>query len=315
MQFEDAGLRAAADNLRGASKSIDRAYGDNFRFEERVSAARQTTYETALMAKGGDLYRGHTAYLNAHVKLADRAGLAACFQPANAGAVLPALPDQGFVRIENIGWFAEQWHKTEAGLPQAIDLLERRFALGPGEQAQLNKFILFWNLNRGAWPMFAASLDEVRDAADAADWAIRLRAQLGLGHLAALPGKPLALVQLRYAAADVRRHAQAGQHAMFAAPTVLDGDMNPYFYPAPRPPPGLGGSCGRTVHLDNTAPLVAELLTSRIDYRLEHIHAVTLLSEPLPASAEPARLAALRNGHLGRLRAELGCPDFAEPMR
>jgi hypothetical protein len=315
MQFEDVRLRNSADALRVAPKAADRACGDNFRFEERISNDRRQAYEAVIGAQGGDLDRGHTAYLRTHVKLADRTAIPDSFHRTNTAATLPALPDQDFVRIENIGWFAEQWYRTEAGLPQIPALLGRRNAASAGERALLDKFVLFWNQNRGGWPMFAASLDEVRAAADADDWAIRLRAQLGLGHLAPEPGKPLLLVQLRYAAADVRLHAQPGQHAMFAAPTVLDGEMNPYFYPAPLPPPGRASSCGRTVHLDNTGPLVAELLTSRIDYRLEHIHSVTLLAQPLPPSAQPARIAPLRNGHLGRLRAALGCHDFAEPMR
>ena len=37
MRFDDAALQAQADALRTARKPVDRAYGDNFRFEERVA--------------------------------------------------------------------------------------------------------------------------------------------------------------------------------------------------------------------------------------------------------------------------------------
>ena len=285
-------------------------------FEERVSGLRQASYEATVgAATTVELDRGHRDYLKAHIELRDCTLVPATFQASNAKALLPSLADQDFVRIEDIGWVADKWYATEAGLPAARDLLDRRRTADPGVAALLAKFIAFWNGERDGRPMFAASLDEVRAAADAADWALRLRAQLGLGHYAPLPGKSFLLAQLRYTAADVRRHALPGQIASFAAPTVMDGPMNPYFYPAPQPRPGLAGSCGRTVHLDNSDPLIAELLTARIDYRLEHIHAVAVLMEPLPATARPSSIVALRNGHLGRLRAVLGCPDFAEPMR
>jgi hypothetical protein len=312
MRFTDAALQAHADALRTSASPTERAIGDNFAFEARVSDARRAIYEAAGHT---DLDTAHAEYMEYHVQLKDAAELPASFHASNAAATLPALADQTFVRIERLDWIALLWRAAQPGSPSLDDLLARRQAPDPGTADLLDEFIAFWNKKRGGWPMFAASLDDVRTAADAPDWAVRLRAQLGLGHFAPTNEAPRwLLAQLRYTAADVRRHAQPGQPAMFAIPTVLDGPLNPFFYPAPPPPPGLAGSCGRTVHLDNTPPLVAELLTSRIEYRLDHIHAVTWLTEPLPATAAPPRLPALRNGHLARIRAALSCPGFAEPM-
>ncbi len=306
-------LAGALDVLRRSGNVYDRANGDNFAFEERVSAARWVQYKA--IAAGKPVFeQGHAAYVKQRVILADRSGVSATFDPDNSDALLPKPGEQVLVRVETLDRIAGNRYGAAGGQTILHDLLTRRGAGDPGVAAELAKFVEAWNLARDARPMFAACLDEVRAAADAADWAVKLRAQLGLGHLSAAPDAPMLLVQMRYRVSDVLNAAEDRRRHLFAAPTVLDGSLSPYFYPSPKPRAGIGGSYGRTVHLEDSPPLVAELLNFRIDYRLEQIYAVTELVDGLPIFAQGRNLPGLRNGHLARVRAEAGRDDFAEPM-
>ena len=59
-----------------------------------------------------------------------------------------------------------------------------------------------------------------------------------------------------------------------------------------------------------TQPTVRELLHVRFKYQIAHIADAGSLTGPIPT----ASLAAQRNAHLGRLRADSGRADYGEPM-
>ena len=313
MHFANPTLQRTTAVLRAAPGKIDRACGDNLAFEDRVAAPRQAAFE-AIAGTRPDIQTGHNEYIKASVVLKDRAAIPSTFSADNTDAILGVPADQPLVRTEDLTGFATSYYHDSGG-PAALLALFRRYRAGDtGTAPALRGFVDAWNAYRDVRPMFAAFLDEVRLAADASDWAVRLRAQLGLAHIQGYPAAPVFLAQMRYAVADVRAATPSAAHASFAAPTVLDGGLSPYFFPSPKPPPGIGGSCGRTVHLEDRPPLVAEVLNISIPYRLEHLHDLVSFTTPLPASAGAANLPALRNGHLGRLRVGLGCPGFAALM-
>jgi hypothetical protein len=110
---------------------------------------------------------------------------------------------------------------------------------------------------------------------------------------------------LRYTVREVRQCKAAGGSA-FCMPTVLDGTVNPYFFPRPRPGAGAPGSdrqVGRAVNLAATSEsdyaMRLELVHSYVDYRPDHLVRWGLISRPVSAD-----LAQLRGFHLSWLRLE-----------
>ena len=165
-----------------------------------------------------------------------------------------------------------------------------------------------WNEHRDRRPLFATTHDEIVSVLDAAgdDWANALRDQLGLGHFNPEPGRPVAVLLMRYTVREVRDCKAAGTPA-FCIPTVLDGTVNPYFCPTPLPGPAAAGrqwQMGRAINLAATTEsdyaMRAELVHSYLDYRPEHLARVGLVSRQMQCD-----LAQLRAFHLNWLRLEL----------
>lgn len=97
--------------------------------------------------------------------------------------------------------------------------------------------------------------------------------------------------------------------SLFAAPTSLDSEIWPYFFPAPVNPRTPRESYGRSMSLmprPDGSGLIAEVLHVKLDYKIEHIHKLGWLSSPIPD--HPMR--ELRNSHLKALRRETGVNHF-----
>lgn len=178
----------------------------------------------------------------------------------------------------------------------------------------LENFCEQWNtsVRTDHRPTFAAFFGDVEEDVEAIDWPNRLRDRLGLSHYNVLgdrtPPKPVAL--LRYRVKEVLAAGSDQDGASFAVPTVLDGELNTHFFPAPREV-----LYGRSLDL-NPDPecerLVAEVLHRRIEYRPEHILKVGKITSPLPPFQTGTAFARLRNGHRFCLRYESGREDFGE---
>lgn len=316
-------LSTLLSELVAGGDPVDVAYGHKNRFEERVAAARQADYEAALGLARSDLAEWkdrHKSYLYRRLYLSP-GEVPETFTAVNADALRPELaPTQWVVRIENLGGVLA--HKgTRISLPAVQEQLEiwRRdddHAAAAQARQFLEDLCEHWNgvIRRDHRPTFAAFFDEVDEEAQADDWPNRLRDRLGLSHYdVPASGRriPVALVRYRVEEVLAAIGEEEGDRA-FAVPTVLDGELNSHFFPAPR---GIG--YGRTLDLrpdEECERLVAEVLHRRIDYTPDHLHKVGWISTPIPPYSRGTAFARLRNGHLFCLRYESDREDFGEEI-
>jgi hypothetical protein len=298
---------------------VDVAYGHNYRFEERVSAARQKSYEEALGLARAVLpeWQGrHKSYLFRSVYV-NPGEVPGTFSPLNIDALQPApAPSQWMVRIENFG---EVLHDrgplfTMAKVQEQLEIWRRNDDQAAAAKARqfLEGLCETWNteVRKDYRPMFASFFDEVEEEVTADDWPHRLRDRLGLSHYDVPPsGSPIAVALMRYRVAEVLAGMGGDeQERAFAVPTVLDGELNVHFFPSPREV-----VYGRTLDLrpdEDCERLVAELLHRRIEYTPDHLYRVGWMTSPIPPYDNGAAFARLRNGHLFCLRYESGREDF-----
>lgn len=297
-----------------------RAICDNFRFEERVSGERWTDYydhEFVPLPDTGKPTRTarirHADYVANRVN-APPDGVPATFAPENAAAIIPKLAPQRIVRLECIDWLFDstgRFTKTEVLKAFTLATNKGRAESDPVRvtaRRQLEAFVRRWNRLRDRRPMFGAFHDEVAEDLAHRNWFLRLRDRLGLGHFH-VPNfaKEYTVVAMVYTVDEVLAAAPHDERERaFAVPTVLDGPLNPFFFPAPEELPG-----GRTLDLREDAAcerLVAEILHRRIDYNVEHMTKMASIATLMP---EPS-LKRLRNAHLGCLRRYRN--TFGEPM-
>jgi hypothetical protein len=309
--------------LGASGDPVHVAYGQNYRFEERVSAARQTSYEQALGLARPELPAWqdcHKRYLFRSVYV-DPGEIPETFSPLNTDALQSApAPSQWMVRIENLG---EVLHDrgplfTMAKVQEQIEIWRRNDDHAAAIQARLFLEGLreIWNteVRKDQRPMFASFFDELEEEVTADDWPHRLRDRLGLSHYDVPPsGSPIAVAVMRYRVAEVLAGMGAEERdRAFAVPTVLDGELNTHFFPSPRE---IG--YGRTLDLrpdEECERLVAEVLHRRIEYTPDHIYRVGWMTTPIPPYDHGPAFARLRNGHLFCLRYESGRDDFGEDI-
>ncbi|MCB1767237.1 MAG: hypothetical protein KDJ22_14470 [Candidatus Competibacteraceae bacterium] len=143
-----------------------------------------------------------------------------------------------------------------------------------------------------------------------------LRDFLGLGsynptsHVAPIP-----VLLMRYTVAEVLADKSSGTPG-FVIPTVIDGRLNPFFFPTPHPAPDSDAAkyeIGRAVNLrpvttQSEYRMGMELVHSRIAYKPEHIWRLGRVSRPLTGD-----LAILRGLHLAWLQLEADRNDFGAP--
>jgi hypothetical protein len=295
----------------------EQAVFENFGAEERVSDARQALYADAMrgaaFAELGGFKQGHqTRYLDERLFL-DKgvAEVPDAFDAALNGANFwPGIDDDvALYRLEAVSFAL-----GGSGVDDLQDLktaIDRRTSNDPDERDAarlvLQRVTDQWNGRRDRRPSFATTEDEIKplltDSGD--DWANAARDHLGLGHFNPQPGRVEAVLLLRYTVREVRRCKAAGGSA-FCIPTVLDGNVNPYFFPTPRPgasAPGSDRQVGRAVNLAATSEsdyaMRLELVHSYVDYRPDHLVRWGLISRPVSAD-----LAQLRGFHLSWLRLE-----------
>lgn len=293
----------------------DEPIAQNYRWEEKVGAARRAAYQDSLPDTLPDLTAWSDAHTNRWLKnRITHVALPETFTASNAAAALngPILaPDnqgQELVRIECLDYYIEEnpihdlnslLHQIEVCQGRVTD---RHFTRGDAEES-LETLCEALNLSPYARsPRFAAFAQELQEDIEQPDWALRLRDRLGLGHYRPtlrFPTRTLAL--MRYTVKDVVAAAnRAGAAHAMTAPTGLDADLNEFFFPAPR-----DLDYGRTVNLAGADTLAAEVLHLRIPYRAKNLWKVGIVTTPPEKD-----IRRLRENHLSCVRLESGRDDF-----
>lgn len=298
MRFAAPALTSLADLLFGSADAHQRAKGENFRWEERVSDRRRGAYEATVGdSSTEDIDGDHARYVGNRVNLVGSREEPACFSADNDLALTPC-PDAShpLVRVEDLkDWSRQLFPGTAQDLKRGFE--ER--------SASFRTFFDAFNGKRDRRPMFAAFARDLDRFGDwRSQWHTALPRLLGLSHLTATPEEPRVIALFEYTTNDVLAEPGAvrAEHR-FAAPTVIDHKLNPYFFPSPSPRPGAAISYGRAVNLAAEGTLVCEIIHRHFRYQLKHLKAVAVLSAP---AAEPD-VAAVRTAHLGSIRTR---PEF-----
>ncbi len=293
----------------------ERAVIDNLRMEERVGDARLNRYGEVFRGKSitsvDDLYGLQRNYAIQYLEIdPSEADIPDTFAADNAANAWRHIDDRLYLlRMEDVG-FALGSSK--------MDVAELELAVKVRDNAVLKGFCDSWNNRRDRRPAFAtteiAVEDILKDAGD--DWPNTLRDFLGLGSYNPAPHvAPIPVLLMRYTVAEVLADKSSGLPG-FAIPTVIDGRLNPFFFPTPRPKSGSEAAqyeVGRAVNLcpattQSEYRMGMELVHSRIAYKPEHIWRLGRVSRPLTGD-----LAILRSLHLAWLQLEADRNDFGAP--
>ena len=289
---------------------------DNCRFDERLTPARWARFETEAarnetgeLAVWADWTEMETRYRQREVEVS-RLSVPATFLPGNESTWLRGLAEQQTVmRLESLAWPLKL---NTCSLAQLRAWLAARNQLGEdGDRARaaLTQFLTVWTAQRDHRPIFGTFVDAVQEAADDADWPHRLRDSLGLGHYGrTAEDGPAVVMQMRYPLSEALNAAKARKWAASVAlPTPLDGGMSEFFFPSP-----AGHPYGATLNLEPGCAdqLAPEILHASFEYRINHIHAIGVISRPHPMQGTV--LSSARDQHLGAVRQASERPEFGE---
>lgn len=286
------------------------AYAHNYLAEGRLTPARRDKYEAHCAAlklpTGASWTYAHSNHVQKTVKVT-KPFVAETFHAINDGAQTELGDDLVVLRCEDLT-------RALANHQCRLDDLRTWLAVRDGSarknikvanaQSKIRDFLDDWNGRRSYWPAFAAFEHELGAASTLgkSDWPHQIRDRLGLAHYDGKVGTPVAL--MRVPVPEIKAAASTRQAEAFARPTVLDGEMNRYYFPTP-----VDFDFGATLHLDPAhcgRAMTAEILCFPVDYRVDHLIAVGLVDRLLP----PHCLRELRNRHLAGLQQEPGGAGF-----
>lgn len=296
------------NSLASSRSEAEAACADNHLFEERVTAGRQAEYEAMLgtpvnIAEWRSLH--DKKYLAAHVRTPGEFDVPTAFLASNGTALCPEIEgNQDIIRVESL----VDIFKKNSGATSLETLQRFLKERDTTSKSALELFTRDWNNARFNWPMFGAFFNNVREEAEANDWTHLLRDRLGLGYQGS-DATPIPVALMRYSAKLVLKQAKKDNRvaAGFALPTVLDNELNPFYFPAPAGHP-YGAALSLSASWSDT--LTAEILNLRIDYRPEHIWKVGYIRRPVTFG----NLRKRRDQHLQLLRNETGRNDFGRFM-
>lgn len=292
---------------------IKRAVLENLQWEERVGDQRLARYAQGFASKNvsqiDHVKQAHVRYAEAFLEIdVAESGIPDTFGTDNLSNCWPHIEENLYLlRIEDANFALRD---------TGVDLAELERAVASGDKTILAKVCDAWNKQRDRRPAFATTeiaVDDLLETAGA-DWPHTLRDNLGLGHFDPIPGaSPVPVLLLRYTVGEVMKDKNAGVSG-FAIPTMIDGRLNPFFFPTPKPKPGSEAAqyeVGRAVNLAQVASqseykMGLELVHSFITYRPEHVGRMGYISRPLASD-----LTALRSFHLEWLRLDTDRDDFA----
>jgi hypothetical protein len=297
---------------RTGSSAQERAVIDNLCMEERVSDVRLDRYSAVFVGEPvtsmNDLRGLQGNYAVQYLEIdPSEVDIPDTFAADNAANAWRHIDDRLYLlRMEDVG-FALRGSK--------IDIIELERAVKVRDSVALKQFCDLWNERRDRRPAFATTeiaVDDIlKDAGD--EWPNALRDFLGLGSYNPEPHvDPIPVLLMRYTVAEVLADKSSGAPG-FAIPTLIDGRLNPFFFPTPRPGPDSYAAqheIGRSVNLHPATTqteyrMGMELVHSRIAYKPEHIWRLGRVSRPLASD-----LAILRSLHLAWLQLETDRNDF-----
>jgi len=222
-------------------------------------------------------------------------------------------------RVEAVSFALKDCGVDESEFERAV--LDRNQASATSAQREAADTVLrrvcdVWNASRHLRPAFATTEPEIEDLLANAntDWPHALRDHLGLGHLSPVSTRePVKVLLMRYTVQEVKDQAKKAGHGGFCIPTVLDGPLNPYFFPTPMPAasaPSAPQRCGRALNLRRASTqadyrMGLELVHSFVNYHPNHVVHWGLISRPLAVD-----LALLRRLHLDWLRLDTERDEF-----
>ena len=272
----------------------------NFLLEERLTEGQENHYVRYTPGVAADAPEavdnwldGHGHYVWTEVYV-DESDTPATFRDANRRNFIAGLEaDQFLVRVENLrslhgrGRFGDE-------VTVLFDTVER-FINDRNDAAQrdvMEQFLYNCNLYSDRRPTFAGFWGEVEDLFDPnqPDWANRLRDRFGLGHLDPLDsGSEIPVVLFRYRLSDVLA-CYTDERYVMAAPTVLDGDLSPFFFPTPQNGDWpQGQALDLTPGTENDYNFTCELLHRYIPYQADYIYQVGSITAPPGKTCEEAR--------------------------
>lgn len=320
------GLKSVAEwcaymQARGADASLaspERAVLENFLWEERLGSARIAGYAGALAGRtptSMDHFKKihYDQYVRERLdRELTEPDLPDTFDPSlNGGNAWTGIEGNiALLRLEEVSFALRDTGVDEQELMRSV-------AAGNSCDDVLRRICEVWNDKRHRRPSFATTLLAVEDLLDEAgnEWPNVLRDRLGLGHYnPGLAQSPVHVVLMKYTVREVMACERAGPQGQgFCLPTVLDGTLNPFFFPTPRRNPSRPAAEHQTGSALNLAPVPVngdyemglELVHSYVEYRPEHFWRTGFISRPMMAD-----LAQWRNRHLQWLQLETERDDF-----
>lgn len=295
MQFDDVDLKNALASGLTAGVSDIKAKAHNMHFEQGVSRARRTFFETEVLGPFGatwdELSRRHVDYVRHYVKtsIEQPHTFKDAMGPNDVGDIDGT---QLIVRLESI---------ARPMLEFGCSFEELRNARKNNDIDFLLAFCEVWNEMRDHRPAFSTLLSEVKEELAEDKWEDALRDCLGLAHYSPNTSpEPVALC--RYSVDDVRREAKTG--FAITMPTVFDSEPWEYYFPAPKVL-----QFGRAMALmpcNGDEDLKVEFLNSRVTYSDKNIWRVGQIMTPAPSNDVDA----LRELHLLALQIASGDDKF-----
>ena len=268
------------------------ANAENFILEERLPPAREERYGVFVDSPGNiGPWRGrHNKYIRNHVYL--NKGLPETFADENLNNFWQGLEEtQYLLRLENLH-SALKLAKEDKDIFTAFQLCQKFLhdRHHPDYLGFVEEFFSSWNAGRDLRPTFAGFWGEVKGSFDNnldnddPDWPNQVRDRFGLGHYDPQGGEPIPILLLRYRLSEV--NGLVGENGSAAIPTVLDGDMNPFFGPTP-----ANHQCGQALDLSpgNDYNFYCEIIHRRIDFRPEHLYRVGWITQSPGKTCQKAR--------------------------
>lgn len=286
-------FHAFLQNLR-YSNIEEHAPAENFILEERLSDAREVNYAvyTNFSTDFGLWNYSHENFLADRLYV--KPGVPETFQAGNTSNFLPNLAeDQDLLRMENLAKLI-QYAVEDTNFEPIKKAFEKKISGTLDLPAQNLAATFLFNLNhrRDHRPMFAGFWGEVKHLfgddgdTDNLEWADKVRDCFGLGHFDPEGGTPIPVILFKYPLSEVM--ALAGGPGYAAIPTILDTNLNPFFFPTP-----AGWQNGQTVDLttggEDTYELYSEILNLHIPYRLEHVYRIGEIRRSPGKTCETAR--------------------------